>query len=173
MKQSLRFFSLGLLVSALLLLGYSLFFEDSAKKAELSVDDMIESLGDEGYRVVSEDEFITYTLEKDQAQNSSEEEDSSTKSDKKDSEKKANKKDKEKDKDNGNADKNKNDKKDNNKKSKDKDDKDDVVKATVKTKSSIVSQEIADDLVDKKIIKKKERDKFANYLEDNDYSGYI
>lgn len=166
MKQSLRFFSLGLLVSALLLFGFNFFFEGSDSISNASVDDLKAALHEEGYRVVSEEDYVTYTLKKDEAQNKSDEasKDEAEETDKKDIQESTKNTDKKEDKD---------EKADKKKEDKEKEDKDKVVKATIKTKAGVVSPEIADDLVDKKIIKKNERDKFVKYLDDNGYSEYI
>src|SRR5699024_12800875 len=86
MKQSLRFFSLGILVSAILLLGYTLFFSGDLKQADPSVEEMSDSLRDQGYRAVSEDEYVKYTLDKDKASNT-EENDETNKKDEDETEK--------------------------------------------------------------------------------------
>src|SRR5699024_10504221 len=149
MKQSLRFFSLGILVSAILLLGYTLFFSGDLKQADPSVEEMSDSLSDQGYRVVSEDEYVKYTLDKDKASNS-EENDETNKEDEDEKEK---------------------DESDNNDDKKDKDKKKE--KATIKTKSGVVAPDIAEDLVEEKIIKKDEKDDFAAYMDDEGYSEKV
>lgn len=149
MKQSLRFFSLGILVSAILLLGYTLFFSGDLKQADPSVEEMSDSLSDQGYRVVSEDEYVKYTLDKDKPSNS-EENDETDKEDEDEKEK---------------------DESDNNDDKKDKDKKKE--KATIKTESGVVAPDIAEDLVEEKIIKKDEKDDFAAYMDDEGYSEKV
>ncbi|HLQ95800.1 MAG TPA: hypothetical protein VK108_05400 [Pseudogracilibacillus sp.] len=152
MKQSLRFFSLGILVSAILLLGYTLFFSGDLKQADPSVEEMSDSLSDQGYRVVSEDEYVKYTLDKDKASNS-EENDETNKEDEDEKEK---------------------DESDNNDDNDDKKDKDKKKeKATIKTESGVVAPDIAEDLVEEKIIKKDEKDDFAAYMDDEGYSEKV
>lgn len=171
MKQSLRFFSLGLFVSALLLFGFNFFFGGSDSLSNATVDELEAALHEEGYRVVSEDDYITYTMKKEQTQNESEKD---TKDTSKEKAKETNKKDKqdsekEQDKDKK-TDSKKKDEKDKNEED---EDKDKVVKASFKTKAGVVSPEIADTLIDKKIIKKNERDKFIKYMDSNGHSEYI
>lgn len=155
MKQSLRFFSLGILVSAILLLGYTLFFSGDLKQADPSVEEMSDSLSEQGYRVVSEDEYVKYTLDKDKASDSAEN-DETNKEDEKEKEKK---------------DKKEKDEKDENDDKKDKDKKKE--KATIKTESGVVAPDIAEDLVEEKIIKKDEKDDFAEYMDDEGYSEKV
>lgn len=155
MKQSLRFFSLGILASALLLLGYTLFFGGDLKQADSSVEEMSDSLSEQGYRVVSEDEYIKYTMDKEQSTDTKE----SDKSDKKDEKEAKQKKEKE----------NNDDKEDEEDKNKDKK----KEKATIKIDSGVVAPDIADDLVDEKIIKKDERDDFVEYMDGEGYSEEV
>src|SRR5699024_7281792 len=154
MKQSLRFFSLGILASALLLLGYTLFFGGDLKQADSSVEEMSDSLNEQGYRVVSEDEYIKYTMDKEKATDS-EESDKSDKKDEKEAKKKKEKEDK------------------NNKNEKEDDDEQKKEKATIKIDSGVVAPDIADDLVDGKIIKKDERDDFIDYMDGEGYSEEV
>lgn len=163
MKQSLRFFSLGLLVSALLLLGYNFFFQDTLTSAELSVEEMTDSLKEQGYRVITEEEFISYTLDNDTTDKKSEDK-ADEKADE-EAEKNTDKEDSKKEEED--------EKKDKESESKEDKEEDKVIKASFKTESGVVSEDIADSLVEKKIIKENEHDKFVKYLEDNDYSKYI
>ncbi len=171
MKQPIRFFSIGLLSSAIIMLGFYFFDDSSTETIEnIPVDELITKVEEDGYRVITEDEFISYSLytEQEKKEQTSEKVDQEGKD----------KKDKEKDKKEQAAkdkkdEKDKDDKKDTNKDKKDEsaDDKDKVIKAKFTTKSGVVSQDIADILVEKKIIE--DRQKFVDYLEDNDYSPYI
>lgn len=161
MKQSIRFFSIGLLSASIVLLGFYFLFDGSkASSKDVPLEEMIEEIEASGHRVVTEKEFIAYTINSDKEvasdQDSDKKEEKS--SDKKDNKKKDDKKD---------------DKKDKKKDKKDKKDKkeDEVIKAKIKTDSGVVSQDIAEKLVNEKIID--DGDKFAKYLDDNDYSAYI
>src|SRR5690625_3072748 len=63
MKQSVRFFSIGLFTSSVLLFGYYFFFNKDNRNLEaLPIDYVISHVESEGYRVITEDEFISYSL---------------------------------------------------------------------------------------------------------------
>jgi len=154
MKQSIRFFSIGLLTASLLLLGFYYFLNDSVASSDIPVEDMIAEIESNGHRVITEKEFIAYTINNEAEVDSDQE---SKKDDKK--EKSSNKK-------------KSNDKKDSSKDNKKKEDKEDeIIKAKFTTKDGVVTQEVADILVDEKIID--DRQKFVEYLDDNDYSPYL
>lgn len=154
MKQSIRFFSIGLLTASLLLLGFYYFLNDSAASSDIPVEEMIAEIESNGHRVITEKEFIAYTINNESEVDSDQE---SKKDDKK--EKSSNKK-------------KSNDKKDSSKDKKKKEDKEDeIIKAKFTTKDGVVTQEVADILVDEKIID--DRQKFVEYLDDNDYSPYL
>ncbi len=69
MRSPIRAFSLGLFAAGLIILISSLFFNTSEKRAEeYPVDDMINIMKDEGYRVMSESEYIALSLQKDDEQ---------------------------------------------------------------------------------------------------------
>src|SRR5690625_304554 len=154
MKQSIRFFSIGLLTASLLLLGFYYFLNDSAASSDIPVEEMIAEIESNGHRVITEKEFIAYTINNETEVDSDQE---SKKDDKK--EKSSNKK-------------KSNDKKDSSKDNKEKEDKEDeIIKAKFTTKDGVVTQEVADILVDEKIID--DRQKFLKYLDDNDYSPYL
>jgi len=159
MKQSIRFFSIGLLVASVIFFGFYFLLSDTNTSAEdLPVEDMVSEIESQGYRVITEDEFISFTLSKEDNIEKDEKSEQDNK-DKKDSSKK--KSDNKKDKSKKKKDKDK----------KDEDKKDDVVKATFTTEDGVVTQDIADILVDEEIID--DRQEFLDYLDDNDYSPYI
>lgn len=159
MKQSIRFFSIGLLTASIVLLGfYFLFGNSKASSKDVPLEEMIEEIESTGHRVVTEKEFIAYTInneekEVDKEDSAKEKKESSDKKETKKTDDKTDKKDKKED--------------------KDKKDKDKKVKATITTDDGVVTQEIADKLVEENIIKDKEKQKFLDYLDDNDYSPYI
>src|SRR5690625_4319411 len=62
MKQSIRFFSIGLLTASLLLLGFYYFLNDSVASSDIPVEDMIAEIESNGHRVITEKEFIAYTI---------------------------------------------------------------------------------------------------------------
>src|SRR5699024_1719294 len=151
MKQSIRFFSIGLLTASIVLLGFYFLFDNSkASSKDVPLEEMIEEIESTGHRVVTEKEYIAYTINSEEKEEAKED---SAKDKKESSDKKEEKK------------------KDDNK---DKDKKDDKkVKATITTDDGVVTQDIADKLVEENIIKEKEKQEFLDYLDDNDYSPYI
>jgi len=166
MKQSIRFFSIGLLTASLVLLGFYYLLDDSkASVRNVPVEDMIAEIESNGHRVITEKEFISYTLNNETREDTDEKDAKDNKDNKQ--EKSSNKKTAD-NKKSSSKDKKKNNKKDNKKKE---DDNDDVIKAKFTTKDGVVTQEVADILVDEKIIK--DRQKFLKYLDDNGYSEYL
>jgi|SRR5690625_3151923 len=160
MKQSIRFFSIGLLTASIVLLGFYFLFDNSkASSKDVPLEEMIEEIESTGHRVVTEKEFIAYTINNEDEVNkedsAKEKKESSDKKEEKKTDDTTDKKDKKEDKD-----------------KKDKED-DKKVKATITTDDGVVTQEIADKLVEENIIKDKERQEFLDYLDDNDYSPYI
>lgn len=154
MKQSMRFFAIGLLTASVVLLGFYFILNGSqASSKDIPLEEMIEQIESSGHRVITEKEFIAYTISNEE-KTSDENKDDKKKEDDKDEKKQ------DKDKDTKDKDKKKDDKK-----------KDKVIKAKFTTKDGVVTQDIADILVEKKIID--DRQKFLDYLEDNDYSPYI
>src|SRR5699024_11173996 len=176
MKQSVRFFAIGLFTASVLTLGFYLFSDSSnAANEDMTTDELIAKVEEAGYRVITDEEFISYSLyidEKNEQAKSEEVKKDDEKADKKKEDKDKKKKDGKKDKKKEEKEKNKKnkDKKDSkkkkDKKKKDKKKKDDVKKAKITIKSGDVLADIAEQLADKKIIKNKQ--KFIDYLEDND-----
>lgn len=168
MKQPIRFFSIGLLTSAILLSGFYFFFDTSKENIEnIPVEEMIAKVEEDGYRVITEDEFISYSLstEKENADKDEKEtagKDKEQKNSKKDDEKSKEKEKKQEDGDKKEKKKNKED---------EEDEKEKVKKVTFTTEEGVVSQDIADILIENDIID--DRQKFLDYLDDNDYSPYI
>jgi len=173
MKQSLRFFAIGLLTASVLLFGYYFFLDDSTQSNdELTVDELVSALEDEGYRAIPESDYVAFSFFKEEEMKS-DEEDGKEEKPKKNEKEKDNNEDKNKDK----KDKKKEDKKDKNenvnddKNADNNNNDDDVIKHTFTTGEGVVSQEIADILIEEKIID--DRKKFLDYLDDNDYSSKI
>lgn len=181
MKQSVRFFAIGLMTSAILIFGYFAIFDKSAAVEKIPVEELIAQIEEDDYRVISEEDFIRFSLmDKDEVEaNAKEKKDEKKKSDKKDDTSKSvddksskdnakKEQDKKSDKDKD-ADKAK-DKSDKDKK-KDKKDSDKPKKVTFTTKPGVVTEDIAEILYDKKVIDDKR--KFEDFLEDNGHSAYI
>src|SRR5699024_8020057 len=65
MKQAIRYFSLCLLLSVLLVYGYQ-FFNKEDRAASFSEEELIDLVEDEGYHVITNEEYITYSLNNDE-----------------------------------------------------------------------------------------------------------
>lgn len=143
MKQFFRFFSLGLFVASLtIFIFYNYFDNPEINPNDFKTEELIDLVEDDGYRVITEEEYITYTVNED-------EEDL-------------------------NVDKNE-DKQDKDENTEEKDenaeDNDDTVKYTLDIKPNMMPHEVILLLEEKKIIK--DAEKFADFMDKNDYSPYI
>src|SRR5699024_7803445 len=67
MKQLFRFFSLGLFVASLIIfIFYNYFEEPEANPNDFSKEELIEIIEDDGYRVITEEDYIRYTVNEDE-----------------------------------------------------------------------------------------------------------
>lgn len=179
MKYPIRYFSIGLFTASLIvLIGYFL-SEPTISTVDETVDEMIDTVEKEGYRVISESEYISLATSKNELnalkkeqEDSDNKDDKETDKDKKSSEdEKTPKKDDKKDESTKDDDK-KSDKKDNDKnKDKDTDKKDEIVKYTLVVEQNMVPSEISKILEEKKIIKS--ANDFSQFMESNNYSPYL
>src|SRR5690625_1658818 len=153
MKRTIRAFSLGLFVAGIMMVVTFLFSGDNAaskKNAEdLPLDEMIEVMKNEGYRVVTEEEYITLSLadgneQESQAEKDNNEEESS-----------------EKESDESSDGKDKEDKND------EEEEKDSVKEYTLHIKDGMPSSDIGNLLEENDIIE--DSSKFNKYLEDEGY----
>lgn len=161
MKLPIRFFSIGLFTAGIISLGFYFFNDNSIESIEdIPVEEMIAKVEEDGYRVISEDEFISFSMYMDNIKQE-EAQAASTKTDK-EKEKQESKEKDTKEKDDKDKDK---------EKEKEEENTEEVIKAKFTIKEGDVTPDIADILIEKKIID--DRDKFIKYLEDNDYSPYI
>lgn len=164
MKQTIRSFSLGLLTAGTILLMIYYFVEEPKEKAvKMSVDDMIAEMKEEGYRVITEEQYITLSIDKDQVNKDADKTQVASTKSKSDDNKKKEKDDKKDIESKDKKSKDDSDKKDN------KEDKKDKVKTyTLKIDSGMPSSDIGDMLAANDIID--DASKFNKYLEDKDYS---
>lgn len=141
MKQFFRFFSLGLFVASLtIFIFYNYFDEPEINPSDFSTDELIDLVEDDGYRVITEEEYITFTVNEDEEDlNVDKNED---KQDKEDQDKDENE-----------------------------EDNNDIVKYTLEIKPDMMPHEVILLLEEKKIIK--DAEKFADFMDKNDYSPYI
>lgn len=183
MKQSIRYFAVGLLTSSVILLFAFSFIDKSATNIEeTSTEELVEAVEADGYHVLSSSEYISLSTK---ATSGDEDEDTVVDDEKdkdKEKETKANKKstdDKEDEKKKTSTNKkDKKDKKDKkNKKSKtkkkksDKKDNDKIYKYTLNIEENMLAPTISDLLKKNKIIKNSAD--FNKYLEDKGYASYV
>ena len=171
MRQPVRSFAIGLFTAGIvMLIGLSIFDNDEDKQvAELSADTMIPLIEEQGYRVVTEEEYIAVSVNKDKENNNNEDKSDPDKVEEKD-DKDTDKEVKEKDEKETASKKKEKDDKDKNK-DKDKDKKDDVKTYTVHIEEGVLSSTISNTLEANDIIDN--ATKFNLYLTDNGYGEKI
>ncbi|WP_231514927.1 endolytic transglycosylase MltG [Oceanobacillus salinisoli] len=76
MKQLTRYFSLGLFTAGIIML-IGIYFSDSNKMDELSAEEMVPLLEKEGYHVLSNNEYISMTVNSSENNNEEEEDNNS------------------------------------------------------------------------------------------------
>lgn len=153
-----------------MLIMYTITDDSSQAVDQLSVEELSDALEEKGYRTISQDDFISYSVYLDEQKKAAQEEGNESK-EVKDSKKKKKEKSDDDDKSQSKS-KDKKDKDDQKKKKKDKKDKKDKKKsATIKVEQGYVSQDIGEALKNENIID--DVDKFVKYMEDNGYSENI
>ena len=158
MKQYIRTFSVGLFIASLILLITFLFSNSSLNnRANLSDEEMVDHLKDSGYRVVTESEYISLSVQQDK--NKDQRTDKNKNSQDKKEDQKANKKDKDQDKDKQND------------KDKDKDEKEKPKSYTIEITSGMAISEVTNQLENDGLIK--DARKYDQYLKKHDYEKYI
>lgn len=184
MRQPVRAFAIGLFTAGIIMLIGIFYFDDSVRTADdLSIDEMTSSLKEEGYRVVTEEEYIAVSVNNDKTQQKANEAEKPDADQKKDDEQnkdkqnvdKADKSDKAVD-DKEKTSKKKDDKEDAKGKGdkKDKDDekdKDETKTYTININDGVLSSTISDRLEANGIIDNST--KFNLYLTDNGYGEKI
>lgn len=156
MKQYIRTFSVGLFIASLILLITFLFSNSSLNnRANLSDEEMVDHLKDSGYRVVTESEYISLSVQQDK--NKDQKTDKNKNSQDKKEDKKANKKDKDQDEDKQND--------------KDKDEKEKPKSYTIEITSGMAISEVTNQLENDGLIK--DARKYDQYLKKHDYEKYI
>ena|SRR5690625_517220 len=79
MKQTVRSFSIGLLTAGvIMIIGFYFFGSESAQTKELTVDEMVPLVEAEGYRIVSEEDYISLSVRNEDNSGSDEEEEEET-----------------------------------------------------------------------------------------------
>ncbi len=163
MNLVLRYFSLGLFIASLIIFVFFYYFNEPEINAnDFTTEELIELIEDKDYRVITEKEYISYTVnedaEKKEKEKKAKEKEAKEKKEKEKEAKEKKKKEKEA------KEKKANEKKEKEEKKK----KDDVQNYTLTIKNGMSSQDVSKLLYEKKIIK--DANKFSAYLQKNDYS---
>jgi|SRR5699024_1083944 len=165
MKIPIRYFSIGLLTASIIILIFFFINDEPMQDTDaLSVEELADAIESKGYRVISEDDFISYSLYLDEENAKKLEEEEKQKK----KEKENNNKEKDVDKDEDNK------KEDADEADKDKEkeeDKEETKTVTISVEQGFVSQDIAKALKADNIIDNEAE--FVKYMEDNEYSPYI
>src|SRR5690625_2985467 len=159
MKQPIRYFAIGLLTASLLLFIAYYFFKPDAQTATESVDDMIIAIEDEGYRAVTESEYISLAVSDEASDEQSENEDEESQDEeKKEDDETENKENKDQD----SGDKEEQEKEE---------EEEETTTYTLVIEEGMVSPTVSDLLEDNDIIENSTD--LNSYLEDEGYSEYI
>lgn len=169
MKQHIRAFAIGLLTSGILLLAIYIFGNNSSDNLEdMDPDELISTLENEGYTVLTQDEYIAYSVNQETSDEADLEADEESDADKESDEPES-----DTDENEGTDEENKeND--DNSESNEDEDsseESDDVTEVEITLEDGAPPSNISDALEDAGIIDDA-RD-FNDYLEDNDLSGSV
>lgn len=150
MKQVVRSFAIGLFLASIIsFVSYKYIAEPRLSTHDLTAEELIEKVEEMNYKVISDEDYILYSVAKDEAENEETKKKQDKETDKKD------KKDEKKDKD-----------------EKDKDEeKDDKVQYTLKIKQGMLANDIADILEANGIVE--DANKLAQYINDNGYGPFL
>lgn len=150
MRQQIRFFALGLLTAALLIYAFYVLSDETNVQVEnIPTDTLVSQLESDGYRVITEEEFIDYSFYQEEKKNN----DHGKNTDKED-DKEVNEMEEQVEEENN-----------------DEEEVEEVTSITLSVTQGDVSQDIAEVLKDEGMIE--DEFEFVQYLEDNDYSPYI
>lgn len=156
MKQHIRAFAIGLLTSGVLLLAIYLISNPSANRAEdMDPEELISVLEDKGYAVLTQDQYIAHSVNKETSDAGQEDETSEDAENEAAEDENADEEN-----ENGNSDENE-----------EGTEEDEVIETKVKLESGMPPSNISDSLEDAGIID--DAMEFNDYLEDNDYSGSV
>lgn len=170
MKQTIRSFALGLLVAGVIILATFYFTGDTRQAAQkLSTDEMIASIENEGYHVLSESEYISVSVKPDNSGNN----EGTSNENKQDKSAKENKDNNQQNKEKANKEEENNSNSNNESKDSDKDnaDKENTVTYTLTVESGMAPSVISNKLAENNIID--DADKFTQYMENHDYTTKV
>ncbi|WP_099158512.1 endolytic transglycosylase MltG [Virgibacillus ndiopensis] len=156
MKQPVRLFSIGVFATSIILLVFYFFEDSKAKSNEMNTDEMITAIEEDGYRVITESEYISLSVNdkkeiKDNKESTEKQEKDANTDQKEDA---TSEKEKENEKEEETPAEN-----------------EAVKKYTLKIESGMASSTISSRLAENGIIK--DANEFTQYLEDEGYSTKI
>lgn len=156
MKQPIRYFSIGLLISTLLLFGYFSYFHEEEKPeiitTELTTEEMVDKVEAEGFKVITNEQYIALSLTAEEVEADKDNVD----------------KDKDKDKD---KEKDKDEKPAKDEEENEEDEGPSLITHTFVTQDDVTASKVAKILEDNNIIN--DQYEFLNYLKENDYMKYV
>ncbi|HLQ74060.1 MAG TPA: hypothetical protein VK125_07495 [Bacillota bacterium] len=159
MKQPLRYFSMGLLAaSVVLIIIFIVISNMGSDKNKMTTDEMIDALTDDGYRVLTDSDYMTLALsgeQNDEEEDAKEENDEENKDDAAEENEESDEEASEDDSDS----------------EEDSDEQTKKTEYTINIKENMLAPEISKVLKENKIIN--DADKFTKYLEDEGFSQYI
>src|SRR5690625_5872282 len=83
MKQPIRYFSIGLLTATIIsLITFLFLYEPTSDATDFSIDELITEIEKEGFYVLTESEYISYAVQKDQLKDNNDDEDEQESEDK-------------------------------------------------------------------------------------------
>lgn len=160
MKQPLRYFSIGLLTATVILVIVFLLINNTGdNKNKMTTDEMIDALKEDGYRVLTDSDYMTLALSGEQTE---EEEDADADAEAEDKEEADDESSEE-----SSDEKEESDEDD----AEDADEESDKITYTINIKENMYVPEVTKLLEEKKIIS--DADKFTKYLEDEGFAEYI
>lgn len=172
MKITIRYFSIGLLTASIVLFIMYLIIDDTSQAIEdFSVEELTTALEEKGYRTITQDEFISYSVYLDEIKEAEESKKEEEKENRKSSSKKNDEKKVEKEESNKEKDTKKEENNSSEKKKEEKKEEKKPKTFTVTVKQGSVSQDIGKELEKEGIIK--DAAEFVKYMEDNNYSSRI
>jgi hypothetical protein len=163
MKHTVRSFSIGLLTAGvIMLIGFYYFGSESAQTQELSVDEMVPLVEEEGYRIITEEDYISLSVQNDNSSVNEEEEEEETEESTEDadeSEENAEEEDNTEDNNSNEA----SDEEEN-----EESEEEEITTYTLNIEPGMTSSEFSSLLEENNIVE--DADEFNQYIEDEDYS---
>lgn len=171
MKQTVRSFSVGLLTAGvIMLIGFYFFSSESAQTKELTVDEMVPLVEEEGYRIISEEDYISLSVKNDNISGNEEEAEEETEEstdDSEDSEDNADEEDNNREDNDSDGESEEEEEEEN----EEEEEEEEITTYTLNIESGMTTSEFSSLLEDNDIID--DAAEFNRYIEDEDYSQRV